>query len=297
VSIERSAFFLETPRGRRFCLDTLPSQPVVGAMLYFPPFAEELNKSRRMAALAARAFAAHGWRVLQPDVHGCGDSEGDFGAADWQGWCDDMEDAWRWLTARTPGRRVWWSLRAGSLLVTECLRRAASCQTGQTVPPELLLWQPVLDGERHLHQFLRLETARHMLAESDARAAAAGLRAALERGEAVEVAGYTLNPALARGLAGARFELINPIPNHTTVGAGFKPAHRPTCTVNGGTVNMIEVGRQEGAASPAFAAFAASAAGVHLHQVPGAAFWQTQEIAEVPTLIEKSLAVLERPCP
>ncbi|GHT82168.1 hypothetical protein FACS1894116_10610 [Betaproteobacteria bacterium] len=273
VSIGRSAFFLETPRGRRFCLDTLPSSPVVGAMLYFPPFAEELNKSRRMAALAARAFAAHGWRVLQPDVHGCGDSVGDFGDADWQGWIADMADAWRWLTARTPGRRVWWSLRAGSLLVAECLRSA-----GQIEPPELLLWQPVVDGERHLRQFLRLETARQMLAESDASTAAAGLRAALERGEAVEVAGYTLNPALARGLSAARFEL--------PVGAGFKPA----------LVNMIEAGRQAGAPSPALAALAAKAAGVHLHQVPGAAFWQTQEIAEAPTLIEKSLAVLEGSC-
>jgi exosortase A-associated hydrolase 2 len=267
MSIERAAFFLDTARGRRFCLDTAPLRPAVGAMLYFPPFAEEMNRSRRMAALAARAFAARGWRVLQPDPGGCGDSAGDFGDADWRGWIDDMADAWHWLAARTGGRRVAWALRAGSLLLADWLR-GVDCQ------PELLLWQPVFDGERHVRQFLRLEAARRMLAGNDARAATAALRAALDEGEAVEVAGYTLNPALTRGLGDARLALP----------AGYH-----------GAVHLIETGREEGQPSPAAAAFAAaSGSGAQAHRVAGAAFWQTPEITEAPALIEKSLAALDR---
>jgi alpha/beta superfamily hydrolase len=41
--------------------------------------AEELNKSRHVAAAQARAFAAAGYSVLQIDLYGCGDSSGDFG--------------------------------------------------------------------------------------------------------------------------------------------------------------------------------------------------------------------------
>ena len=35
-----------------------------GAVVYVHPFAEELNKSRRMAALQARAMAAAGYAVV-----------------------------------------------------------------------------------------------------------------------------------------------------------------------------------------------------------------------------------------
>jgi alpha/beta superfamily hydrolase len=38
-----------------------------------------MNKARRMAALQARALAALGYGVLLLDLHGCGDSSGDFG--------------------------------------------------------------------------------------------------------------------------------------------------------------------------------------------------------------------------
>jgi exosortase A-associated hydrolase 2 len=264
VTVARTAFFLETPRGRRFCIETAPAGPVIGAMLYFPPFAEEMNRSRRMAALAARAFAAHGWRVLQADPGGCGDSDGDFGDASWQDWIDDMDRAWRWLVPRAEGRRVLWTLRAGCLLAADWLRGA-----GQRA--ELLAWQPVLDGERHLRQFLRLELARRMLAENDARTAAAQLRCRLDEDETIEVAGYALGPALARGLAGARFDL----------------------PVDHAGVDMIELGREKTSPSPALAARAASMTGARLHRLPGEAFWQAQEIIEVPALIEKSLAVLD----
>ena len=45
-------------------------------VLYLHPLAEEMNRSRRMAALQARALAAAGCEVLQPDLLGCGDSAG-----------------------------------------------------------------------------------------------------------------------------------------------------------------------------------------------------------------------------
>ncbi len=76
-----------------------------GAVVYVHPFAEEMNKSRRMAALQSRALAAAGFAVLQIDLLGCGDSSGDFGDASWDEWIDDVLLAVRWLRGQHAMRR------------------------------------------------------------------------------------------------------------------------------------------------------------------------------------------------
>jgi len=98
------AFFLDTADGPRFCLFHAPSGECRGALVYIHPFAEEMNRSRRMAALQARALAAQGIGVLLLDLHGCGDSAGDFGDASWDGWLRDIAAA-RAGRARPPAGR------------------------------------------------------------------------------------------------------------------------------------------------------------------------------------------------
>ena len=71
-------------------------------MLYIHPFAEEMNKSRRMAALQSRALAQAGYAVLQIDLLGCGDSSGDFGDATWQSWVSDVVLGCQWLRSQNP---------------------------------------------------------------------------------------------------------------------------------------------------------------------------------------------------
>ncbi len=72
------AFFLpvaNAQHSQRFCLFHPAQGRASGApLLYLHPFAEEMNKSRRMAALQSRALAEHGYAVLQIDLLGCGDS-------------------------------------------------------------------------------------------------------------------------------------------------------------------------------------------------------------------------------
>jgi exosortase A-associated hydrolase 2 len=268
LAITRSAFFLETPHGKRFCISTGPTGSPSGAVLFFPPFAEEVNKTRRMVALTVQALAERGWLVLQIDPGGCGDSEGDFGDVTWRSLLEDLGIGWRWLADRSPGRRVLWTLRAGCLSAFDWLRE---CEH----QPDLLLWQPVFDGSQHLNQFLRLELARLMLAEADTRAVMAQLREQLDHDEPVEIAGYRLSPALARGLAAACFEA--------------PPGYA-------GRIDMIEVGREAGSVSPALVArqkmLAASGAQVNACRVEGAAFWQTQGIEVAPALIKKTLDIL-----
>jgi len=159
-------------------------------LVYAPPFAEEMNRARRMAALQARRLAKLGVDVLLVDPFGTGDSAGDFSDARWETWREDIKTARDWLSARIGHKVGLWGTRLGALLAAD----VASADPGGVAG--LVFWQPVLSGDRHLTQFLRLRIAASMNKGSD-RESTKELRARLSRGEAIEVAGYRLAAALA----------------------------------------------------------------------------------------------------
>ncbi|WP_296409272.1 hydrolase 2, exosortase A system-associated [Zoogloea sp.] len=266
----REAFFLPggVTREGRFCL--LTRAPVCrGTLVFAHPFAEEMNKSRRMVALAAGAFAACGWSTLQIDFTGCGDSGGDFEDASWAAWTADLHDAWCWASANLPGPLAVWGLRGGALVISDWLRAS-----GVVAP--LLLWQPVSNGRQHLNQFLRLKAAGEMLADADAKASMDLIRSSLQAGHAVDVAGYRLPAALAGGMETSSLSLP----------PGF-----------GAPVALFELGPPERTElSPALRVLTERWSGANVSVratcVAGPAFWQTQEIELCPALIDASVAAL-----
>lgn len=188
-------FFLPASGGQRYCLLHLPppGRNVRGGIVYLHPLAEELNKSRHVAAAQARAFAAAGYSVLQIDLYGCGDSSGDFGDARWPIWHNDLHLACAWLAQRVDGPLTLWGLRLGALLALDFASRA------QLPLARLLLWQPELDGRRCIDRFLRLRLAARLL-DGGAPDAPGQARAELANGRPVEVAGYLLASALAHAI-------------------------------------------------------------------------------------------------
>ena len=141
---------------------------------------------------------------------------------------------------------------------------------------DLVLWQPVLSGRQHLQQFLRLRVAGQLVGRAGAeRTGTAELRAALENGATLEIAGYALAPALALGLDAA--DLAPPSPAARVAWLEVSSSDPPELT---------PAGRQRVAAWQAAGHRVTSAA------VEGLAFWQTQEIAECPALIEATAAVV-----
>ena len=268
-------FFLKAGGGRRFCLYHPAAGPARGALLYVHPFAEEMNRARRMAALQARAFAAAGHAVLQIDLAGCGDSSGDFGDARWERWRADLALAAAWLKERTDAPLRLWGLRLGALLVLDYARSAEHPVAG------MLLWQPVLKGTTFLTQFLRLRLAGALLADGDQGgahgASTTALRAALQAGETLEIAGYDLDPRLAAAL-----DALDPL-----------DAFRPACPVD-----WIEAVTQAGAepapgAARAVAAWRSAGVDLRLHPVQGAPFWTTTEITENAAWLDAGMAALE----
>jgi uncharacterized protein len=274
VALRPEIFFLRAPEGDRFAVHHAPARsPAREAWLYVHPFAEEMNKSRRMAARQARAFAAQGVAVLQLDLLGCGDSSGDFADATWDAWIDDVRWGVSWLRERHPDAMLGlWGLRAG------CLLAAAAAST---IDDDLnfLFWQPVVSGKQHLTQFLRLASASAWAGSTNTMDAKAA-RQALDANLAVEIAGYALSPALARGLEAATLEP--------------PPRARHAC--------WLEVGNDEEpglspATQRAIDTWQARHAATCASRVGGPAFWQTQEIEDAPDLIDATMKLRLGPTP
>lgn len=261
-------FFLPSPRGPLFALYHAASGAPCEALLYVHPFGEEMNKSRRMAALGARRLAASGIAVLQLDLHGCGDSAGEFADARWEGWLDDIATGCAWLRERTGVAPGLWGLRLGALLALAAARRGAH------PVPRLLLWQPVVSGSAYLTQFLRLRSAGDMLRGDRAQGAQA-LRASLLGGAPLEIGGYTLAPELAAAIDAADASTMAP-----KVSVDWFDIDPPGRTPAPARERVTALWRAGGARAV-------------LHAVEGPAFWASQEIAECPALLDATASVLE----
>lgn len=285
--------------GQRLCLYHAPATPGQvprGRVLYLHPFAEELNTARRTVAQQARALARAGFAVLQIDLPGCGDSSGRLEDARWSDWLHDAQAALAWLDRRLdnglqaqphtthPARApLWlWGLRAGALLAGAL---ADALSRGPSGPPHLLFWQPCSSGQQALQQFLRLHAAGQWL-QAGAPVSTAAPAQALARGEAVDIAGYRLSPALAADLREAR--LCPPALQHH--------ASAPPRLV------WLDCAPQPGsqpgpAAQQALQAWRTADWRVQAQSVPGPAFWQTVGWDEAPALLQATTAALCDPAP
>ena len=279
-------FFLQGRVGQRLCIyHAAHGVALKEALLYVHPFGEEMNKSRRMAALQARMLARSGVAVLQIDLHGCGDSSGDFVEARWDTWCDDLALAHAWLAQAAGVPVSLWGLRLGALLALDYARTAL-------LPiRRFILWQPVLDGSTFMTQFLRLRLASEMMEgarvpedgiENSASGTTkrpegmqtaggtTGLREALRLGQRLEIAGYELAPDLAdaidavdaRSLAPGRAQAVEWFEINATEDRPVAPA------------SMRVIAAWEHVGVP-----------VHTHCVTGPAFWKSQEIVECMPLL------------
>lgn len=282
-AVQPEAFFLPAQSGQRFCLfHRACGQTTYGLVLYVHPFAEEMNKARRMAALQSRALAQAGYAVLQMDLLGCGDSSGDFGDAAWQDWVGDVVHACHWLRCRgnrpessfAPAAPLWlWGLRAGCLLSV-----SAAKQLDETC--NFLFWQPPLSGKVLLQQFLRLKVAGDMLL-GDGKNTLETLRQSITKGRSVEIAGYMLSAELARGLEQA--ELAPPTDNGHAQRLEWLE------------LSMQETGRAGPVSPKTIAQWQQSGYRVNSHMVHGPMFWQGSEAAEAPALIAATMTALALP--
>jgi exosortase A-associated hydrolase 2 len=259
-------FFLEGPKGPLFSVYHPPAHPRASPLgvIYVPPFAEEMNRARRMAALQARRLAKAGIHVLLLDPFGTGDSAGEFGEATWEIWREDVKAAMAWMATRSRGQVGLWGLRLGALLAAEI----AAEDPGRLA--RLVLWQPILSGDRHLTQFLRLRLAASMDKGAD-RETTKALRRRLAEGESLEIAGYQLAPVLAKAIASlelqALLERLGALKLNWLEVVSGEPAILPAASQH-----LVDALHRKG--SP-----------LAVEAVSGEPFWAIQEITLAPSLL------------
>jgi exosortase A-associated hydrolase 2 len=262
-----AARFVGEPQRRLFVVSRVPERPR-GCVLLVPAFGDEMNKSRHLLTAVAAGLASRGIAAVLVDLYGTGDSDGEFRDASWEGWLDDLRATRARLREEglEPDRLL--GVRTGALLALEAARRDG-WSLARTV-----LWQPVVDGDRFVTQFLRMRVAARLDAAD--RETVGDLRKRLAAGEILEVGGYEITRAHVDGLGRAR--LADLLDGATAPVTWFETV------ASGGTV------------PPPLEAAAGAArergARIDLQPVAGEPYWASSELVSAPALVAATVDAL-----
>ena len=265
------AQFLDIHSRRLFIVRATPHGAAARLrVLVLPPFAEELNKCRRLIANTVRALSAQGCDVLWPDLSGTGDSAGEFADARWQDWraeCMALAD-WHATQAPTAAAAIL-AVRSGALLLGNASEPGLLARGARVV-----LWQPVLHGGRFLQQFLRVRVMAARLAGG--KLSVEELESELRDGRAVECAGYMIGAELGSGLMTAKL-----LPEH----------------LRGASVRALEFKSQAGGAvtrplEQLYGQLRASGDDAEARCVVAESFWASQEISAPAAVVDITVQAL-----
>ena len=242
----------------------VPHAGARGSVLLSPPFAEEMNRSRKQLAMQARALAGAGYRVAIPDLSGTGDSGGDFASATLDDWAADLAAVAGHLGLDLP--LTLWGVRMGALIA------AYARQKHGLAVDRWLFSSPVLRGTLFMTQFLRLKMLSAMIAaDAGSGETIADIKARLADGTSVEIAGYPLSPGLYGALDGlAMSDLIDP--DDSAAIGWFEMVAQPDAALPLAVRNGIKTLQGDRA--------------ITTSTVVGPKYWETAETSTSPELVE-----------
>tara|TARA_E500000305_G_scaffold21563_1_gene16422 strand:+ start:6559 stop:7383 length:825 start_codon:yes stop_codon:yes gene_type:complete len=177
---EKPAFFV------RFSpADAVPRAHVI----YLPPFTEEMNRCRAIAAGQARQFARQGMSCTLLDFHGTGESPGETTDATLPIWYNNISEIYDSLVNEAHVPVHLWGCRLGALIAANYLtNRAITCDA-------LLMWQPIAAGKPYATQVYRQRLAA-LIERGGAAETTTTIRERLANDEVVEIGGYSLGGPL-----------------------------------------------------------------------------------------------------
>lgn len=149
------------------------------------PFMEEKLWAHRVFVHMARQLAARGYPVLRFDCRGNGDSDGEFSTTTMADYLTDISTAIGELRHQVPeiGKIGLLGLRLGASFALEVAR-----QHELTGP--LVLWEPIINGDRYSQEILRSNLATQMAINGKVHISREQLVENMRKGEFVDVEGY-----------------------------------------------------------------------------------------------------------
>lgn len=194
-----SATFIEGGRGNILVVVHEPEQASGRGIIVLPAFAEEMNKSRRLVWETGQLLAEAGHTVLVPDLHGTGDSEGDFANATWNVWIDDLRNTLAWARQRGIVQFNALAVRLGAAFL--CDKSLMSDVEFERA----VAWHPIRKGEDVLRQQLRMKIMALRMSGEKAEPLESMRAAFLKNTEPLQLAGYVVSPRLANDVESATF--------------------------------------------------------------------------------------------
>ena len=180
--------FLHEPRATEAPLAIAPA-----VVVFVHPFMEERQDAHPFLRSLAGQVSARGLWAMRFDLHGCGDSEGEWEDSTVASWLEDIRAACDFARAQSGVERViLCGLRFGASL-------AALADVGPARVP-LALIQPVVKGVAYSMDMLRAYLAAEMVLTKKAGVTRDALVERLRLGQTVNVFGYHLTAAQFDGI-------------------------------------------------------------------------------------------------
>jgi exosortase A-associated hydrolase 2 len=179
------------------------ARPIRGAFLFCHPLAEEKLWAHRVFVSFARQLVQHGYMVLRFDYMGNGDSEGSFEESSLSTARADVLSALDQVRGRAGVARVGLlGLRLGatiaSLVAEEC-----------DWIDRLILWAPIVDGNRYMQELLRTNLTTQMAIYKEIREDREALVEVMRRGGSVNVDGYEMTFPLFSEVAAVKLGTVD----------------------------------------------------------------------------------------
>jgi exosortase A-associated hydrolase 2 len=124
-------------------------------VILVPPFAEEMNRSKRMYVLCARLLADAGIHAVCFDFAGTGDSFGEWGDFDYLDWKNNLVDVCQ-LAKKHSSKISLIAVRDSALISLELIKQA------EIQIDKCVLWDPIDSGEVLIRQLIRMKIANAM---------------------------------------------------------------------------------------------------------------------------------------
>lgn len=168
------------------------------ALVFCPPFAEEMVTTYARFATWGKELSAEGIVALWFHPFGTGESGGSFGDFTLSSAASDARSAAELARQRlAPARLGYFGLRLGGTI--------AMLAAGQHPVDLLVLWSPVINRAQYMKDLFRGLLAKEMVHQGSTRVrcTTADMYAELEAGRPVDVMGYEFSSQLYREMASA----------------------------------------------------------------------------------------------